>query len=134
MKKMFFSNKALSSSVSVLVLRLVAGGAMLSHGIPKFQKVMAGNFQFADPFGVGQEASLILAVFAEVICSILLIIGLFTRVALIPLIITMAVAFFMIHGSDDFKIRELSLIYLCMYISIFFAGAGKISIDEMIKK
>ncbi|MBT32269.1 MAG: DoxX family protein [Thalassobius sp.] len=134
MKKMFLSNNPLSSSVSIFILRLVAGGSMLSHGFPKLQKVLAGEFQFADPFGLGPEVSLFMAVFAEVICSVLLILGLFTRLALIPLIITMAVAFFLIHGSDDYKVKELAFIYLCMYLSIFFSGAGKISIDQMINK
>lgn len=103
---------------------------MLTHGWPKLQKVINGNFQFGDPLGIGPEASLILTVFAEVVCSILLILGLATRLAVIPLITTMAVAFFIVHAADDFKTKELALIYLSIFLCIFFTGPGKLSLDK----
>ena len=66
-------------------------------------------------------------------CSIFLILGLWTRLALMPLIITMLVAVFIVHGADPFAKKELGLMYLIGYISIFIAGAGKYSIDRKIQ-
>lgn len=103
---------------------------MLTHGWPKLQKLVNGNFQFGDPLGIGPEASLILAVFAEVVCSVLVIIGLATRLAVIPLIVTMAVAFFIVHAADDFRTKELALIYLSIFLCLFFSGPGKLSLDK----
>src|SRR5690606_413029 len=91
----------------LLVLRISASGMMLTHGFPKFMKIIEGNMQFGDPFGIGAGASLVLAAFAEFICSILIILGLATRWAVIPLIITMATAAFLVHGSDPFGKQEL---------------------------
>lgn len=134
MKKAFLSTRPFSTDIGLLILRLFAGGAMITHGYPKFQKVLNGNFQFGDPFGIGPEVSLILAVFAELICSVLVIIGITTRFALIPLIITMAVAFFIVHGSDDFKTKELAFIYMGIFIALFLTGPGKFSADRALFK
>lgn len=132
MKKAFLSTRPFSLDLGLLIIRVVAGAAMITHGYPKLQKVLRGNFQFGDPLGIGAEASLLLAVFAEVICSALLIIGLTTRFALIPLIITMGVAFFIVHGDDPFSKRELALLYFSIYLGLFFSGPGKISADRAI--
>lgn len=99
----------------------------------KFYKLIGdAPIQFADPLGVGLTASLALTVFAEVFCSILLILGLLTRIAAIPLIITMLVVAFVVHGSDGFGSQELPIMYLMMYLVIAILGAGKISLDKLI--
>ena len=105
---------------------------MLTHGIPKFQSLMAGNVEFADPFGIGQTPSLVLTVFAEAGCAILLILGLATRFATIPLIITMLVAVFYAHGSDPFGKKEMAVLYLVMFIGFLILGAGRYSLDHLI--
>lgn len=134
MKKIFLSTRPLSTDLGLLLLRLVAVGPMITHGYPKFQKILDGNFQFGDPLGVGPEVSLVLAVIAELFCSVLVILGLTTRFALIPLIITMAVAVFIVHGADDFKTKEMGILYLGMYLSLFFTGPGKFSADRALFK
>src|SRR5687768_1088782 len=92
-----------------LMLRLGAGGFMLTHGIPKFEKFINGDLQFADPFGFGAELSLVLTLFAEIFCSVLLILGFATRLATIPLMVTMATAALIVHDADPFNKKELAL-------------------------
>ena len=134
MKKLLTDWKPIASDFALLVLRVGVGVAMLTHGYPKFLKVLSGNLSFGDPIGLGQEASLILTAFAEFVCSILLIIGLFTRFATIPLIITMAVVFFIVHGADDFGTREKAFLFLVSYLVLFFTGPGRYSLDKQIFK
>jgi putative oxidoreductase len=88
---------------------------------------------FPDPIGLGSELSLALIVFAEFACSILVMLGLFTRLSIIPLIIGMLVAAFVVHGADPFASKELSLLYLAIYIAIGFVGAGKFSFDYLLR-
>ena len=76
-------------NTGLLLLRLCFGGAMLTHGYPKMMKLFSGDFAFADPFGIGEMPSLILAVIGEVIAPVLLILGWNTRLAAIPAAITM---------------------------------------------
>jgi putative oxidoreductase len=117
----------------LLVLRILVAVLMFTHGFPKFYKLMTGNYmQFRDVFGMGPAVSLSLAVFAEVICSTFILIGLATRVATIPLIITMLVAAFVAHAGDPFGKKELSLLYLFIYITVLILGSGKYSIDFLL--
>ena len=92
-------------SMAVLLLRLGVGIMMLVHGIPKLYMLFSEDIQFPSVMGMSATFSLLLTVVAEVLCSILLLIGLFTRIAAIPLIITMLVAVLMIHGSDPYALK-----------------------------
>ncbi|MCB9192722.1 MAG: DoxX family protein [Flavobacteriales bacterium] len=131
MKKVLFSNRPIATDLGLLMLRLASGGIMAySHGWGKLQKMLSGDMSFADPIGVGEEASLILTVFAEFVCGILVALGLFTRAALVPLIITMLVAVFIVHADDPFSKQEFGLLFLIPYITIFLAGPGKFSLDK----
>ncbi len=130
MKKTLFSKRPIAMDFSILVLRLVFGIAMITHGWPKFQKAISGNFKFGDPIGLGPEISLILTVFAEFICSILVIIGLGTRLATIPLMTTMSVVFFIVHADDGFGAKEKALLFLGAFLVLFLTGPGKYSIDD----
>jgi putative oxidoreductase len=130
MLKKLRSAAPISLDLGLLVLRFFSFGFMLSHGWPKFQKVVVGNFNFGDPVGLGSELSLGLAVFSEFFCSILIMLGLFTRPALVFNGITMAVAAFIVHSSDPFKSKELALLYLVLSVGLYFTGPGKYALDK----
>ena len=121
--------------IVLLFVRIFVGFAMLSHGFPKLQFLLSGDeIKFFDFLGMGEKFSLILAVFAEFVCSIFLILGLFTRWASFFLIFTMIIAGLVKHGADPFQMKELSLVYLCIYLLIFTFGPGKYSVDGMISR
>lgn len=120
--------------LALLVIRLGAGGMMLTHGIPKIGRLFGeGPVKFADPFGLGPEISLGMAIFAEVICAVLVMVGFKTRLATIPLIITMLTAAFYAHWNDPFGKKELPLLYICVFLGILAFGAGKFAVDYLIK-
>lgn len=134
MKKFFNSNFATAQvDVVLLIIRVGIGAMMLVHGFPKLQMLMAGGeIQFPGVMGLSPALSLGLAVFAEFLCSILLIIGLRTRLASVPLIITMLVAVFVVHANDPFANQELGLHYLLSYIVLLILGGGKFSVDAFL--
>ena len=135
--KNFFNSGDYANNVNIalLVLRIVIGIFMLTHGWGKMETLFSGEpIQFADPIGLGANFSLVLAVFAEVLCSILLIIGLGARLAAIPLLITMLVAAFIIHANDGFSKQEFALLYAVIYLTIAMIGAGKYSLDYLLSK
>jgi putative oxidoreductase len=113
-------------------LRLAVGVMMFVHGLDKFIHYHDKAPEFLDPFGVGGEVSLALAIFAEGICSLLVMIGFFLRLALLPLITTMLVAFFVAHSGDPYDIKETALLYLIVYISLLVVGPGRLSFDHLI--
>lgn len=120
----------------LFILRLVVGCFMLTHGIQKWVMLFSANGAegFLDPLGVGTNASLAMAVFAEVACSGLIIVGLCTRIVVIPLIVTMFVAVFVVHAHDGFEKQELGGLYLTIYVLLLITGSGKYSIDHFIHK
>ena len=123
-----------SVNIAILVLRVGIAVLMLVHGLPKLMTLVSGEpVQF--PALIGTPAiSLGLAVFAEVICSILILMGLATRLATIPLIITMLVAVLYIHGADPFAKQEMGLHYLIGYVVLLLTGSGRYSLDNWINK
>ena len=116
--------------LGLALLRIVPSAFMLTHGYPKLMKLINGNTEFADPFGIGQAPSLFLAVVGEFICPLLMIIGFKTRWAAIPAAITMFVAAFIAHGSDPFGRKELPLLFLTIFVIIMLLGPGKYSVDK----
>jgi putative oxidoreductase len=121
--------------IGLLVLRVWLGLCMLLlHGWPKVQGMAAKAASFPDPLGVGSAMSLNLVVFAEALCALLLVVGLAARFALIPLVITMAVAFFVIHGGvlTGEGNGEMAFIYLGGFVALLIAGPGRYSLDHYI--
>ncbi|WP_347174685.1 DoxX family protein [Polaribacter uvawellassae] len=120
-------------NVALFLLRLSVGILMLTHGFGKLTSLFGSEpIRFGDPIGLGVTASLALATFSEFLCSILLIFGLGTRFAAVPLLITMLVAALIVHADDPFRRQELPLLYATIYMVILIVGAGKISIDNWI--
>lgn len=117
--------------IGLAILRVGAASLMLTHGIPKFLKLIAdGEIEFGDPIGIGPTASLILVVIGEFICPILVLIGFKTRLAAIPPILTMLTATFIVHAQDPFGKKEKALLFLVMFVAILIMGPGKFSVDN----
>lgn len=122
-------------SIAIFLLRTGISISMIYlHGWPKLSNYIEGNIDLFDPLGIGLELSLLLAIFAEVICSVLLILGLFSRISAIPLIITMLVAIFLINAGQPLIVKERAFIFLMIYMFILLAGSGKYSVDALLTK
>ncbi|MCB0584094.1 MAG: DoxX family protein [Phaeodactylibacter sp.] len=122
------------NDLALLLLRLTFGGAMIyNHGWGKLMRLLSGEpIKFFDFMGLGPELSLGLATFAEVGCSLLLILGLFTRWAAIPLIITMMVAISTNLG-EGFGQIEKALLFLMAYVALQLTGPGWYSLDAQVR-
>lgn len=122
------------SSIGLLILRLAAGAMMIyGHGWKKLMSFSEKAGTFPDPIGLGNELSMALAVGAEVGAAALLVIGLFTRLAAVPLMFTMIVAAFVVHGDDPFARKELALMYLSVFTALACVGGGRFSVDGAVR-
>ncbi len=102
----------------------------IAHGWGKFVKVVTGEFTFADPIGIGQAPSLILAAGAEFVCAILLALGVKTRWMAVPLAFTMFVAAFVHHLDDPWGKKEFALLYAIPFVVLAITGGGQYSLDR----
>ncbi|MHB8782714.1 MAG: DoxX family protein [Desulfobacteria bacterium] len=142
--------KETSASIGLLILRIGTGGYLITHGWGKLQMLLAGDAEkFGDPVGLGSTLSLALVTTSEFLCAVLIIIGLATRLAAVPVVISMAVAAFVIHARDPWTMeaaakaffggasktwfsKEPALLYLIPFLSLVFTGGGKLSLDRLI--
>ncbi len=116
---------------ALLVLRMGVSLMMLTHGYPKLLRLFSEEpITFTAILGLSATVSLALAVFAEFLCSLLIFFGVGTRLASIPLIVTMLVAAFYAHADDPFSRKEKALLFLLIYVVLLFTGGGKYSIDH----
>ncbi len=123
-----------SVDVSLLIIRIGIALLMFTHGIPKIGKLSEDPVQFMDFLGLGATFSLCLAIFSEVVCSLFVMVGLGTRLAVIPPAITMLVVVFHVHIADPFVKQEMGLHYLLTYAALFIMGSGRYSIDHALFK
>lgn len=128
-----------STDVKDFMLLLIRGAAgillITSHGFPKFQALISDDpVRFIDFMGMGATVSMTLSMFAEFICASFVVLGLFTRLAAIPLVINMCVIIFYVHGSDPLIAKELPILYLAAFIVILFMGSGKHSLDTLVHR
>ena len=122
------------SNIGLLILRLFAGVAMLPHGISKLQMLLNGNASnFLDPIGIGATPSLILALFAELGCTLLVMLGFFTRPAAAILAINMAVAsYFLFSAGKPFESGiDFPFLFTGVFVAIVLMGGGRYSLDRV---
>lgn len=121
--------KAVGTDIGILILRVTAGGLMFfNHGWGKLMNFSESSTNFPDPIGLGSSLSMGLAIFSEVFCAALVVLGIATRLASIPLIITMFVAAFIFHWNDPWAKKEMALLFMGMYLSLLCLGGGRYSL------
>lgn len=128
---LFGERKEIWLNTALIIFRVVIGVFMLTHGMQKLSNFDSLQSSFPDPIGLGSSFSLVLIILAEVGCSLLIILGAFTRLATIPLIFGMIVAAFIVHSGGGFSGRELPLFYMAMYIVLLITGPGAYSLDSL---
>lgn len=128
------TSQDLVTSFGLLVLRIGAGGLLFgAHGWAKLMDVAARAPTFADPIGLGPWTSFGLVVFAEVLCTGFVMVGLLTRLSTVPILIFLGVAAFIQHANDPWSRRELPLLFAVPFLALLFTGAGRFSLDASIK-
>lgn len=118
------------SALILSLLRIVSGLLFLQHGATKYLSIPVTKFSGASPMTMGGAAGVI-----ELVCGILLVLGLFTRPAAFLASGTMAVAYFLAHAPQNFwpinNGGELAALYCFVFLYLSAAGGGSLSVDRM---
>lgn len=135
MKKLLSTSyTTFSFNTAMLLLRFALGILMIKHGYDKLVHFNAYRDHFFNFLHLGQTVSLSLSIFAEFFCALFLMIGLFTRLTVIPLIVNMVVAVFFVHNSDFFDQGEKATLFLTGFLTLLLVGPGKASVDGIMGK
>jgi putative oxidoreductase len=140
MKKLLLSGNAINIDFGLLLIRLIIGLLMAFYGYEKFihfNEMAASDFWMKNVsfLGMSSKIALGLTIFAELVCSILLILGLFTRISLFFLLFCMGWIFLVIFpfsildkGDNGYQFND-AFVYFMIYLGLFFTGPGKYSLD-----
>ncbi|QCR38214.1 DoxX family protein [Nissabacter sp. SGAir0207] len=110
----------------LLFLRL-AGGALLLyvHGLPKILHFSTELTRIEDPFGWGPYMSLLPAIFAEVVCPLLIMLGVATRLACLPIIAVLLVAMVAVHPDWTVAEGQFGWLLLTIFTTLAISGPGR---------
>lgn len=133
MKKLF-NPTSLNTDVAALLLRIIFGGMFVYYGYGKIQNYDTILPMFGDIIGIGPKLSFNLVIFAEFFCGLFILLGLFTRLSVIPTFITMIVAYFIAHANDPFDAKTPAFLFMVLSLPVFILGSGKYSIDALLFK
>lgn len=120
---------------AMLIQRVVTGLMLLiAHGLLKISNFSEMSGTFFDPLHIGHRSSLVLCIFSEVFCSMLLVLGLFTRLAALVIVLELSILVFMYHRGQPIKNLDLGIMYLTSAFSVLLLGPGRVSVDGMMSK
>ncbi|MBA1229783.1 DoxX family protein [Pseudomonas viridiflava] len=109
-------------SVSLLLLHV--------HGLPKLMHWSEEVQRIEDPFGLGGTLTLGLAVFAEVICPVLLILGVWARLACLPILAVLAVAVLFVHPEWSMEQGQFAWLLMILFAGLALTGPGALVIGK----
>ncbi|KTC13978.1 DoxX family protein [Pseudomonas viridiflava] len=113
-------------SVSLLLLQV--------HGLPKLMHWSVEVQRIEDPFGLGGTLTLGLAVFAEVICPVLLILGVWARLACLPILAVLAVAVLFVHPEWSLEQGQFAWLLMILFAGLAITGPGPLVIGKALRK
>ena len=118
---------------ALLLLRIWLGGTLfLKHGLEKLTGFSQMAAHFPNPLHIGVIPSLVFALISDAICSILIVVGVATRLAALIVAVNTAVAFVFVHHSRFFGQGngELPWLYLGGSLALLLSGPGRYSVDR----
>jgi len=113
---------------------LIALSLFNTHGLKKLTDIEGTMAHLPDPLGLGPEFTTWFAIFANIACPPLVALGLLTRLAVLPILSTTLMGFFVVHAADPWSVKDVPLMYSLAFLLLFWLGPGKISLDHKLFK
>ncbi|AZF15819.1 DoxX family protein [Pseudomonas sp. R3-18-08] len=124
-------NETKKQDVGLLFLR-VSGALFLLwvHGLPKLLNYSEQLKLIEDPFHLGAPLTLLLAIFAEVLCPLLIIAGVWTRLACLPILAVLVIALLVVHPEWTLFEGQFGWLLMIIFTSILIAGPGSLRLGQ----
>ena len=121
--------------IALLVIRVLTGIMLcFGHGIQKYSLLITNPEKFPDPLGIGHVPSILSSMGAECIASMMVAVGLLTRLACLPIICTMTIVALVVHHGDTWQNTEPSVLYGLLFVFIAILGPGRYALDNWLLK
>ncbi|MFJ4452581.1 DoxX family protein [Pseudomonas sp. NPDC089392] len=117
------------TATGLLFMRVTAASLLLFiHGLPKLMDWSAELQRIEDPFGLGAPLTFGLAIFAEVVCPLLLMLGVAARLACLPVLAVLLVALVVVHSDWTLEQGQFAWLLLALYGGLALTGPGRYSV------
>jgi putative oxidoreductase len=121
--------------IALFVFRIALSLELIvAHGLKKLGVGVAEAEQVPNPLHLPQEFNSLFADTANLVFPVFVIFGLFTRVAVLPILAVTLTGYFILHWNDALLIKDTPFMYSLCYLFLFFVGPGKYSIDNYLRK
>lgn len=99
------------------------------HGMKKFRLENGQKEQVPNPLHLPEKLNGLVATFSDTVIPVFIILGLGTRLAVLPTIGVTAVGYFIVHRKDSLEVRDVPYMYTLSLLLLLALGAGKYSLD-----
>lgn len=125
-----FRSQTLKQDLGLLFLRLSGALFLLKvHGLPKLLDYSRQVQGIEDPFHLGANLTLTLAIFAEVICPLFIAVGLLARLACLPVLFLLGVALWVVHPQWSLEQGQFGWLLLIIFTTLLIAGPGRFALN-----
>lgn len=121
--------------LTLLVFRIaVTAELMLAHGLKKIGVGVTNAEIVPNPLHLPEAVNQLFAEAANLFFPILVMLGLFTRLAVLPTLAVTLTGYFVVHWNDSLIEKDMPFMYSLSFLLLLVFGAGKYSIDNFINK
>ncbi|MBD8150864.1 DoxX family protein [Pseudomonas fluorescens] len=126
-------NETRNQAIGLLFLR-VSGALFLLwvHGLPKLLNYSEQLKLIEDPFHLGASVTLWLAIFAEVLCPVLIVAGVLVRLACLPILAVLVIALLVVHPQWTLFEGQFGWLLMIIFTSILIAGPGRLTLGHRV--
>lgn len=130
-KQILYSDLGSSfNNLALLIFRfLLAIELFRVHGMKKFRIENGQREHVPNPFHLPEKLNGFVATLSDTVVPFLIILGIGTRLAVLPSIGVTAVGYFVVHRKDSLEVRDVPYMYTISLLLILALGAGKYSLD-----
>jgi putative oxidoreductase len=118
------------NNIAFLIFRvLLAIELFRVHGMKKFRVENGQKEHVPNPLHLPEKLNGLVATFSDTVVPFFIMLGLGTRLAILPTISVTAVGYFVVHQKDSLEVRDIPYMYTLSLLLILALGAGKYSLD-----
>ncbi|MNK66500.1 hypothetical protein D3C87_858190 [compost metagenome] len=119
-----FNNAALLAFRVLLAIELFR-----VHGMKKFRVENGQKEHVPNPLHLPEKLNGLVATFSDTVIPFFIILGLGTRLAVLPTIGVTAIGYFVVHKNDSLEVRDVPYMYTLSLLLLLALGAGTYSLD-----
>ncbi|KTB57329.1 DoxX family protein [Pseudomonas allii] len=124
-------NESTRQDLGLLFLR-ISGALFLLwvHGLPKLLNYSEQLKLIEDPFHLGATITLLLAIFAEVLCPLLIVAGVLVRLACLPILAVLLIALLVVHPEWTLFEGQFGWLLLIIFTTLLISGPGRLVLSQ----